>query len=91
MTLSKLQKNRGSISAFLIFLLAIVGVWYGYRSYKAGNLSNDLSSMLADCRRITGNIAMVDHDRVKLDQAYATISQMAAKYKITAPVPTTTP
>ena len=91
MMLRQFRNNRGSISGILIFILAMAGCWYGYRSYKAGNLSNDLSSMLADCQRITGGTAMANNDRAILDKAYATIAQVAAKYKITAPAPAIAP
>jgi hypothetical protein len=89
--IEKLRNNRGSVGGLVLAVLAAVGIWYGYRSYKAGSLSNDLSAMLADCQRITGRAAMTATDRAVLDQAYNTITQIAAKYKVAAPAPATTP
>ena len=80
-----LANNRGS--SFVLLLLAVIGFWYGYRSFTAGNLSNDLSAMLADCRRITGQVSMTATDQAVLNQAYSTIAEIAAKYKIAAPTP----
>ncbi|WP_168205806.1 hypothetical protein [Geobacter sp. FeAm09] len=48
-------------------------------------MSNDLSAMLTDCQRITGQVTMTATDRTVLDQAYATIAQIAAKYRISTP------
>lgn len=79
------MNNRGFISSALLLFLAVVGIWYGHRSYTAGNLSNDLSAMLADCRRITGQVSMTATDQAVLDQAYKTIAEIAAKYKIAEP------
>jgi len=89
MFLNSLRNNRGSIAGFMLVLVAAIGSWYMYRSHKAGTLSTDLSAMLSDCQRITGQVSMTATDRALLDQAYNTITQIAAKYKIAAPAPTT--
>ena len=86
----RVRNNKGIARAGLLFLLACAGLWYGYRSYQSGNLSGDLSAMLADCQRITGQVTMTAADKAILDQTYATIAQIAAKYNI-APPATTTP
>jgi hypothetical protein len=91
MTKKRIMNNRGSIAGFVLFILAVVGLWYSYRSHKAGTLSTDLSAMLTDCQRITGQVSMTAADRAVLDQAYNTISTIAAKYKVATVTPTTTP
>lgn len=88
--IKRLGNNRGTIGGLLLVVLAAVGIWYAWRSHKAGTLSNDLSAMLADCQRITGQVAMTASDKAVLTQAYATIEQIAAKYKVTPAAPTTT-
>ncbi len=89
--ITAIRNNRGSISGILLVLLAAAGAWYGYRSYKASSLSTDLSAMLADCQRITGQVTMTAADRAVLDQAYNTIASIAAKYRISTPPAPTTP
>ncbi len=87
----RLRSNKGSIGRVLLAVIAAAGCWYAYRSWKAGNLSRDLSAMLADCQRITGRVSMTATDRAVLDQAYATIAQIAAKYRISAPTEASAP
>lgn len=90
--IERLRNNRGNVGGFVIVVLAAVGIWYAWRSHKNGTLPNDLSAMLSDCQRITGEVTMTATDKAVLDQAYATIGQIAAKYKVTAPTaPITTP
>ena len=91
MFFDRVNNNKGFMKQGLVLLLAAAGLWYGYRSFKAGNLSGDLSSMLADCQRITGQVNMSTADKAILDQTYATISTIAAKYNITPPKPTVLP
>ena len=84
--ISPMRNNKGFMrSGIIVLLLAGAGIWYGFRSFKAGSLQNDLSAMVADCRQITGKVPMTAEDRAILDQTYATIAQIAAKYKLAPP------
>jgi len=65
-----------------LIALAAVGCWYMYRSYSNGELKNDLGSMLADCKRISGSANMTSADQASMTQAYSTLSRLSAKYNL---------
>lgn len=71
----------------IMLVLALIGCWYMYRSFQAGNLKNDFASMVGDCERVSGQVNLPTADRVKMDQAFATIREIAARNNITVNLP----
>lgn len=73
----------------IMLLLALIGCWYLFRSFQAGNLKNDFASMVADCERVSGQVNLPSSDRIKMDQAFATIREIAARNNIKVNLPGT--
>lgn len=71
----------------IMLVLMLIGFWYLYRSFQANNLKNDFASMVADCQRIAGQTNLPAADRLKMDQAFATIREIAARNKIMINLP----
>lgn len=83
-----LHNQRGIFHVVLVLILALIGGWYLYRSFNAGTLSSDLSSMLNDSQRAFNSANMSPSDQNSLAQAYTTISHLAAKYRLDNKLPT---
>lgn len=77
------RKGFFHLHAGLIMLVfALIGCWYLSRSFQAGNLKNDFASMVADCERVSGQVNLSSADRIKMDQAFTTIREIAARNDI---------
>lgn len=74
-------------TGMIMFVLAMIGCWFLFRSFQAGNLKNDFASMVADCERVSGQVNLPSADRLKIDQAFATIREIAAKNNIKVNLP----
>lgn len=79
---SNFEVNDGAITAEYLKAKQNLGL-------QAGNLKNDFASMVVDCQRIAGQADLPAADRFKIDQAFATIQEIAARnnIKVFLPVP----
>lgn len=73
----------------IMLVFALIGCWYLYRSFQTGSLKNDFASMVADCQHVAGQADLPAADRLKMDEAFATIREIAARnnIKVNLPVP----
>ncbi len=71
----------------IVLILAVIGCWYLSKSFRAGELKNDFASMVADCQRESSQVNLPTADRAKMDQAFATIREIAAKNNIKVNLP----
>ncbi|ANA41805.1 hypothetical protein A2G06_16850 (plasmid) [Geobacter anodireducens] len=72
----------------IMFVFALIGCWYMYRSFQAGNLKKDFGSMVADCEKMSDGLSLpIPEDRRKMEQAFATIREIAARNNIKVNLP----
>ena len=57
------------------------------RGFQAGNFKNDFAAMVADCQRVAGQADLPTADRLKMERAFATICEIAAKNNIRVNLP----
>lgn len=71
----------------IMLVVAMIGCWYLYRSFQAGNLKNDFASMVGDCQQIASQVDMSAADRYRMDKAFSTIREIAARNNVNVVIP----
>lgn len=66
---------------FTMVLLALVGVWFLYHSYKQNHLQQDMADMLSDITTISNKLVTSPQDRMLIDQRVGEIRAIMDKYQ----------
>ena len=69
--------NKGIIYKILIYMLAIAGVLFLYKSFTTKNISGDFSYMLQACQQILNKTHLSETDRKKVEESFSTIHNIS--------------
>lgn len=75
------NKKGGLHIGALIFLLAAIGAWFLYDSYRRGNIESDMSRMLNDVRNAAELVVTDPTDLRVVDENLAEVQEIIEKYK----------
>ena len=79
-----LHSERGYIHILgvILFLLALVGAWYVWKSSQQGKLRDNMVVVVEDYRKLADKAVKDDNDREKMDKAFKEIEHILEKNKI---------
>jgi len=64
----------------IIIILALIGAWFVYRSYKENRLQENLSMVLDDYKELLLSKIKDPEDRERLEQSFIVIKDILSKY-----------
>lgn len=65
----------------LMPVLALIGCWFLYNSYKNHRLEQDLTEMISDASTVASKVVSSPQDRALIDQKFNEIRMITDKYK----------
>jgi hypothetical protein len=77
----RILNHRGVLHiGTIIFILALIGAWFVYKSYKENRLQENLSMVLEDYKELLLSKIKDPEDRAKLEQSFMVIQNILSKY-----------